>query len=343
MIIFIALLLALCIYKCKFNVKSFNADNYCSIDETRSITGICQLLILISHTFALCTSSNILDDIYAPFRTFVGQFVVVPFLFFSGYGIMESIKKKDSYVKTFPKRRLLPFVIKFLIITIIYIPINLIMRPELQLTHYLLSFTGLKTIGNGGWYIFATIMIYLFIILSFNVFKNKHFWAVSTVFALVAILTVIELVLDFPEYYYSTMIFFPIGMYFSMYKVYFDKIVTKNNIIWSLCTIISIAGFALLKLLVKKTFVFFPVWCFFGMLMILCITIKLKINNKILAWVGKNSLYIFLLQSIPHILLIKLQEINNFLFYITVFVSTIALAFLANYIEKLIKGRKKAI
>ena len=52
MIIFVALLLILSLYKCKpiFN-KGFHED-YASRDQSRAINGICIMLILLSHTFA---------------------------------------------------------------------------------------------------------------------------------------------------------------------------------------------------------------------------------------------------------------------------------------------------
>ena len=139
-----------------------------------------------------------------------------------------------------------------------------------SVTDYLLSFTGLTTIGNGGWYIFAIFMMYLFVVIAFNIFRNNRLLAVCAVFALTIVLTVVEMLLDFPSYYYSTMLFFPIGMLFALYKGYFDKIVTKSNVVWAICTAVSILGFVLVKIfLVDKTIVFYPVWCLFGMAMIL--------------------------------------------------------------------------
>ena len=341
MIIFFVIIVLLSIYKCRFAGKEYFTKDYCSIDETRSINGIFILLILISHTYAKGSTIGVLDEIYEPIRTFLGQFVVVPFMFFSGYGIMESIKKKETYIKTFPRRRVLPLYIRFAVISLIYVPISLIMSPGISVTRYLLSFTGLTSIGNGGWYIFAIFMMYLFVIVAFNIFKNRHFLAVCSVLAMTVVLTVVEVLLDFPTYYYSTMLFFPIGMLFSLYKEYFDKFVTRSNAYWAICMIISIAGFAMVKVfLVDKSVVFYPVWCIFGMATILLLGLKVKLNNKIINWAGKNIFMIFMLQGIPQILLIKLAEINNILYYVAVIIATVLLTLLAEIIQKKIEAIK---
>ena len=173
MIIFIGLVLLLSLYNCKpLFSKKFYGD-YCSIEQTRSINGICILLILLSHTFAKVSSNGILDDMYKPLLIFLGQFVVVPFLFYSGYGVMVSINKKDSYIKEFPRKRLCKIFFQFSIITILYIILHLILKSHYTVSKYLLSFIGVTSIGNGGWYILSTFVFYVSLIVCFNIFKKN--------------------------------------------------------------------------------------------------------------------------------------------------------------------------
>ena len=174
MLIFIVLLFSLCCYKIKplWN-KQFHQD-YIGIEQTRSINGIFILLILFSHTFAKVSTQGILDELYNPIRVFLGQFVVVPFLFYSGYGIMESIYKKDNYIQTFPKKRFLKIAVQFFVITIVYIVMHLLLRSEYTWKEYLLSFIGITSIGNGGWYILSLFVFYVSIIICFNLFKSSY-------------------------------------------------------------------------------------------------------------------------------------------------------------------------
>ena len=256
MIIFVVLLFLICLYKIKpLCNKNFYTD-YISIEQTRSINGIFIILILLSHTFARVSSQGFLDDLYNPMRTWLGQFVVVPFLFYSGFGIMESIKSKDSYIKSFPRKRFLRILAQFFVITIIYILMHLILQSDYSLPHYILSFVGITSIGNGGWYILSTFVFYIAVIACFNLFKTNKIWATIGVTLCLIALMLIEILLNFPSYYYSTTIFFVVGMYFSLFKKSFDRIVMKNNVVYVTCLLISIVGFIFCKLLVEKMVLF---------------------------------------------------------------------------------------
>ena len=81
MIIFVAVLFCIALYKCKPRFDKGFYEDYASRDQTRAINGICISLILLSHTFSKISPSDMLDRAYEPVRVFLGQFVVVPFLF----------------------------------------------------------------------------------------------------------------------------------------------------------------------------------------------------------------------------------------------------------------------
>lgn len=301
MIIFVCILFVLMLINCKPILGKEFYQDYASVDQSRSINGIFIILILLSHTFAKVSVNDVLDAAYVPMRTFLGQFVVVPFLFYSGYGIMESLRIKDSYLKTFPKNRLLKLFLQFSVITFLYIVLHLCLGSDYSFAHILLSFIGVTSIGNGGWYMLSTFFFYISVILCFNLFKErKNLAAISVTLCLLALMAA-EMALDFPSYYYSTSIFLAVGMIFALLKESFDSVFMKNNIIW----------------------------CGFGMLMLLFITMKIRIQNNILIWLGKTTFFIFTLQGIPQIILSRFLS-NNYLVYTLTIVITLGFAFLAN-------------
>lgn len=330
MIVFLIILIALTLFKARFSGKDFYKSDYISRDQTLCINGFFVTEILLSHTFAKFSSAGVLNDSYGFIRIYLGQFVVVPILFFSGYGIMESIKHKPDYIKRFPKQRLLNLYLKFVIITLIYVVINLIYR-QYEVWRVLLSFTGIISIGNGGWYIWATLVIYIFTIICFNIFRKNRVLAVATVTALTLGLTVAEMLLDFPTYYYSTMLFMPIGMCFSLVKDTFDRIVMRNNAVWSIMLVLSISASVGFNYLAKRSFVFYPVWCFFGIVALLLVCMKVKLNSKAVKWAGQTAFFIFLLQGIPQLLLQGLS-FNDYLYYIAVFALTFVLVAAADIV-----------
>ena len=78
------------------------------------------------------------------------------------------------------------------------------------------------------------------------------------------------------------------------------------------------------------------------MLMILFITMKVKIVNKVLIWLGKVIFFIFTLQGIPQILFTKFVN-NNYIIYILVILFTLLFAYLTNKffmaVEQKLKNR----
>ena len=93
-----------------------------SRDTANVIKGAFILLVFNSHICDYWGESNII-------RGFLGQMIVVPFLFYSGYGVMESIKMKGlDYIKSIPCHRILSTLLNFDVAVCVYIVTDLIVR-----------------------------------------------------------------------------------------------------------------------------------------------------------------------------------------------------------------------
>lgn len=109
MIIIFGALILLVFIGIKFR-KLDNVDSYLDKDHTTSIIGVFAIIIFFKHFFPYVpeTAFGVLDTPALWIGRGLGQLVVVPFLFFSGYGIFEQYKKKGvNYVKSLPKNRIL--------------------------------------------------------------------------------------------------------------------------------------------------------------------------------------------------------------------------------------------
>ena len=81
----------LCIYRLKFSGKNY-FDDYLSREKTAAINGIFVLLVFYRHYSGYAdTLGGKYDNLTIALDAFMGQMIVVPFLFFSGYGIMRQI------------------------------------------------------------------------------------------------------------------------------------------------------------------------------------------------------------------------------------------------------------
>lgn len=93
MIIFVIIVFFVLIFSLNFR---YNKEKYLNKNDTTVINGICTLLIFFSHsTQYWFLSTNFSDRLYQHFQNFHNQWVVAPFLFFSGYGVMWSIQKRE--------------------------------------------------------------------------------------------------------------------------------------------------------------------------------------------------------------------------------------------------------
>ena len=86
-------------------------DKYLDKNYTNIVKGFFLLFVFVRHFIQYKTpfSSTWYDTIGLKINSQLGQLIVTMFLFYSGYGIMESIKRKgNEYVNSIPKKRILP-------------------------------------------------------------------------------------------------------------------------------------------------------------------------------------------------------------------------------------------
>ena len=124
MLIFIILLIGILCAGIKVGGKNEFYEDYLSPKNTTMINAIFSVLIFLSHAVQYVSLKGSLDAPYFEMRSWLGQMVVVTYLFFSGYGIMESIKKKGrSYVRGIPVRRFFKLWYQFALMLVMYLPV----------------------------------------------------------------------------------------------------------------------------------------------------------------------------------------------------------------------------
>ena len=116
LLIFILFVLLTCRY------ANYN-EKYLSKDQTDAVKGIFIFIVFLSHflSYQPILSNGIIDKYGVLFPKKLGQLMVTLFLFYSGYGLMESaIKKGKNYINKLPTKRILKTLINFDIVVIIY-------------------------------------------------------------------------------------------------------------------------------------------------------------------------------------------------------------------------------
>jgi len=346
----LGILLFLVLFGIKYTKpKTFFEDNM-SPEKTSSMNGLFVMIVFFSHIKNYFVDMNVYDKAFYSLPIIFTQLIVVSFLFYSGYGMMESTKKKGfTYIQSIPKKRFPKLFIDFAIAILLFIITNLCLGKTLDLKNTLLAFTGWTAIGNSNWYIFAIFCFYIIMYLSFLICKNKsNVWAV-TVTTILSIGFIIGISFVKQGYWYNTFLCLPFGMWFSLCKEKILAFFKRKYYNYLIVSFLTLTAFVLLYIFVPgDPFVFNVTSILFAMLLVLG-TLKLSIHNKILNWLGKYTFWIYILQRIPMNVLkqVGLPQINNYLYFFVCLIITILLAILFKYlsslIEKLIwrKGKPK--
>ena len=163
MIAFYIGIFILCLWKIKFSPKDFYND-FLQRDQCDSIKGIFILFVFVRHILQYIIGSGydfsaMPDQLFLKIDRELDQLIVVMFLFYSGYGIMESIfKKKADYIRSMPLKRILPTILNFDVAVFAFFILNQFIGREMSISEILLSFTGWDSIGNSNWYIFVIVL-----------------------------------------------------------------------------------------------------------------------------------------------------------------------------------------
>lgn len=332
MIIFVLILFAIICSGLTVAKKNEFYSDYCSPKNTSTINAIFSILIFLSHCLTYIKMDGVFDQPYLDIRKFLGQLVVVTYLFFSGYGIMESIKKNGTdYVKQMPVNRLFKLWYHFAIVVVMYIIVsNGILKKGYPLKDVLLAFTGYSTVGNSNWYLFVIFAMYVIIIVSFLIFRKHKILGVALVSVLsVAFVIVEKNVLELPAQYYNTVCCFPAGMIFSLVKPYIDKVLMKNDVIWFTVFTVCVGVFAYFSLNRNEGLTYYTLFTLTALAVLVMFMMKATIKHSILDWFGQHIFSFFILQRIPMLLIRHLGFANReYFFIITSFFGTILLSVL---------------
>lgn len=328
MFIFLLLIIILCLLNFKLSSRGFHPD-YMSMEKTTSIKGIFLLLVFSSHINSYISFNDILDLPLITINKKLGQLIVTMFLFYSGYGIYESIKrKKDSYIKKFPKERILKLLVNFGLAVLLFLLANLLIGRHYDIKTILLSFIGWKSLGNSNWYIFCILIMYVITYISFKVFEDKHMQAIIGV-TILSVLYACFMSQYKESWWYNTALCYVAGMWFSYFRTKIEKVILKNNKIYLFYLTILLLLFYVLRNY-RNDIVIYELWAVTFSLITVMVTLKASINNKILNWIGKNLFTLYILQRLPMILL-KHYNINLYgsnMYLILSFISTIIISIL---------------
>lgn len=335
MILIVLVILLSYLLTLKINFKLLNKD-YLSKDNTKIINGIFVVIVFLSHFSTYITKTDITEQIILKIVGLFGQLMVTTFLFFSGYGLFESIKKKENYIDNFLKKRFFPIYFNFFLAVILFIFANLILGNNIKINQVLLSFIGWDSVGNSNWYMMLVFFQYLAFFIVFKYIKVSNFYRL--IIMLITSILYIEIIGIFKDsYWIDTVLCFNYGLFFSYYKDKIDKIILKNNIITISLFILSLLLFIPLKL--HYGVYFHNVTSIVFVSIIVLLLTKFKSNSKILSYLGENVFWVYILQRIPFMLFKGIIN-NNYLYLLVSIIVTLLLTIVMNKVTNYIYKKR---
>ena len=317
------------------NIKGINIFfyDYMELKNTNSVKGIFVWLIILSHYRNYYVTKN--HYIYRKILNCLGQKMVSLFLFYSGFGIYYSHKKKGiHYTKTLPIKGFIIFIKSQLIIIIFFIT-NLSLGIKTTLNNYLLSMIFKSNIGNSDWFAFTIISFYFYSFISFRFIKQKYFLGIL----LLNIICCFHIYFTYNYYYPNRMaavdntLCFLFGFYYCLLIDYINFFFMKNDI--------SYFGFLSLIIIIyyyyytykRRSIIIVSITNILFSLIIIIITMKVRFNNDFLNLLNSHSYSIYLLQRVVmRIIYYKKYILHNEL--IRFFFEFITILFITSVFDK---------
>ena len=337
MILALLTIFILAIYKADWQGKGFHS-NYIAIDTIQPIKGIFILMIFISHFVPytlLKKAGGSLDMPYFAFQSFMGQLVVALFLFYSGFGIAESIAKKGAaYVHSMPVRRLLQVLFQFDVAVLIFVCINASRGKLPSIGHFLRSLVAWDSVGNSNWYILIILVLYAFTYIGYWIAEKlgkdiTKEWKLP--FAIIVTLSIAFILLNIylkrPSRFYNTVMVYSAGMLYSFLRFQVEQFLFKSERRYWLCVLCAVILFLGAHSIWRKNVIYYELTCVLFAITVVWFTAKLQITNPLLDYCGRHLFSLYILQRIPMLLLASSMAKNYpYEYFIICLLTTFALS-----------------
>ena len=291
----------------RFNLSNsyFNKD-YISVEQTNNIKGIFIWLVFIGHILKYIVNvvpfDSFLDKSALTVHHLLSQLVVVPFMFYSGYGVMNSIKnKRDNYVESIPRKRVLATILNFGVAVSCFIILNLLLGISMDIEQIVFSYIGWFSVGNSNWYIFTICFCYISSYISYKICGYSRTYLIVNIL----IVSVFMLLLSRfkPSWWYDTCLAYCVGSVFSFFKEKIESFIFRKYTISLLAGIgLFVVTYIIYILIPFAKYIFMNVCSIAFSYLIIVITMKLQVKNRFLRWSGKNLFPLYIYQRIPMIL-----------------------------------------
>ena len=304
-------------------------NTYLKREQTTAVNGVFVMLVFLRHfkEYIVCGSY---DRIFWIVDGLLEQLIVTTFLFYSGYGILVSLKTKKDYLQKFPKR-IFKVWVQFAIAVCLFMFLNLFTGKVYSTATILLSFMAWQSVGNSNWYILAILVLYVLSYIGGLMTSQDRLTTIIFVSASCCVYVVVLILCGKGSWYYNTIFCYPLGMLFGKYeqkiRTSLEKTGTYLMIVMGCAAAFVVSYLCTLKGHGVIWLVMVELRGIFFVLLVILATSRIQIGNPVLNWLGKHTFEIYILQRLPMIVLSGIG-MNQYVYFLICVIVTGLAAFL---------------
>lgn len=303
-------------------------ESFMSIEQSKLWQGYFALCIMLHHVSQETCASWQSFPLIPGLELFVeiGYFCVAMFIMCSGYGLYKSYQAKPNYLKGFFTRRILPLIIAFYSTGLIFFLARVLMKEEMNGWKIFCYISGWGLPNPNAWFVVAMPYFYACFYLAFRFGKTEGMKIAGTILG-VAIYTVIGACVNHNDYWmrgewwYNSVHLFWIGILFARYEAKLLAFFKKHYYLYLVLAAAATYGFFQLSMYFKSVYGYYGelnpslsqgmvirnrfitlsaemLASLAFVLTVLILSMKLKINNRILAFMGTITLEFYLIHGL---------------------------------------------
>ncbi len=299
--------------------KTWNDENM-SLYQTKCFLGFCAVVIVFHHIAQMTCASWLnprfirhgLDIFLAAGYPMVGMF-----LFCSGYGLYKSAKAKSDFFKRFIPVRVIPILVATLLTTLVYIGLRIWRHVPFDFDPPF-EVNGHQNWHPYVWYVPCIIVLYLLFYIGFGIFKKD--WIGILVVALETLgYIAFCIIFQYGTWWFNTAHMFLVGILVAKYEEKFFESCKKLYVLRIIGTILIFPGLKIMgdyggwiivdffKLPYGSyssytadliTAIFQVLFTLTVMSLYYLLSMKLKVGNKVLNFLGGFTLELYLVHGI---------------------------------------------
>lgn len=322
--------------------------------------------VVLHHVTQEVTGYGVIDK--GPITIFnsIGILFTSLFFFFSGYGLVISVRTKEAYLKTFLWKRLPTILVPFWVANIIAVLVRIFYMQIPMNTKDIIQYVlGLILINGNGWYIVEIFFLYLAFYLIFKMCKNQKV-ALVLLSAVSVILIMIGLHSGHDtstigdhwfkgEWWYNSTIVFVMGLWVAHFK---DRILTFTKkhyrVLLITSTVLLVVAYVIEEY-VRMVYGYYSVTpigqgisneaitlyaqmalCLIFTWVVLLLNLRISLGNKLLQGISVISMEIFLLHGIFLQCIFDVSQMSEAMLYIAVLACGIVTAIIVHLLDKVI-------